>query len=271
MAEPLPGYTVTARNTSATSENKIHDDDVARSYGFRGALVPGVTIYAYLTHPLVEALGTGWLDRGTANVRFLRPILEGEDVVITGEITERTAQGLTASVRATTSAGGECAVLTATLPAGSATPVNPTLYREAELPAERPDATREHLGAIDVLGTPRTRYDDACATDYLAGVADGLPVYRGASARVHPAFYLHQSNRALAGNVRMGPWIHVGSVIRHVAPARVGQELRTRGRVRSLYEKKGRDFVELDLAIFADTKPVAHVLHTAIYRLPVPA
>ena len=42
MLEALPEYRVKARNTSADSENKIHDDAVARQYGFRGALVPGV-------------------------------------------------------------------------------------------------------------------------------------------------------------------------------------------------------------------------------------
>ena len=40
--------------------------------------------------------------------------------------------------------------------------------------------------------------------------------------------------------------------------------------MRSLWEKKGRDFVELDIAILANGKPVAHVLHSAIYRLPAP-
>jgi hypothetical protein len=39
--------------------------------------------------------------------------------------------------------------------------------------------------------------------------------------------------------------------------------------VRSLYERRSRDYVELDLLIVAaDTgREVAHVLHTAIYRL----
>lgn len=41
--EPLPEFRVEARNTSANRENRIHDDAVARQYGFRGALVPGVT------------------------------------------------------------------------------------------------------------------------------------------------------------------------------------------------------------------------------------
>jgi hypothetical protein len=43
--------------------------------------------------------------------------------------------------------------------------------------------------------------------------------------------------------------------------------------VRSVYEKKGRDFVELDLVVVAGAtrRPVAHILHSAIYRLPAPA
>jgi len=71
----------------------------------------------------------------------------------------------------------------------------------------------------------------------------------------------------------MSPWIHVGSAVRHLGGARVGDRLATRGKVRSLFEKKGREFVEVDVVIVAgDTaRPVAHILHTAIYRLPPPA
>ena len=53
MSRELPPYRVRAKNTSAYSQNKIHDDAVARRLGFKGGLVPGVTIYAYMTHPVV--------------------------------------------------------------------------------------------------------------------------------------------------------------------------------------------------------------------------
>ena len=87
---------------------------------------------------------------------------------------------------------------------------------------------------------------------------------------MHPAFYLDQANKALSLNVRLGPWIHVGSVIQHFSAARLGETLATRGRVRSVFEKKGKEFVELDLLISAGDRPVAQVFHTAIYRLPIP-
>jgi len=271
--ESLPAYRVQARNTSTQSENKIHDDTVARRYGFAGGLVPGVTVYAYLTEPLVAALGPAWLERGTAGVRFLKPVLDGEELRVTGTVTSRDARGVTAAVAGATAAAPEAATLECALPAGAPTPANLALYRAAPLPAERPAATRAHLASLDALGTPTNLYDEARAAEWLDKVADPLPLYRGRDAWVHPAFFLDQANKALSLNVRLGPWIHVGSVIRHLGGARVGETLATRGRVRSLFEKKGREFVELDLLIVAGERPrpVAHILHTAIYHLENPA
>lgn len=270
--DPLPGYRVKARNTSSNSENKIHDDATARRYGFRGALVPGVTVYAYLTQPLVAAFGAAWLERGTGSVRFLRPVLDGEELSATGAVTTRDPAGLAATVTGATAAEPEAATLSATLPAGSPTPVNLALYRQLPLPESRPEATREYLMTLDALGTPVNRYDEAAAAEWLDRVSDPLPIYRGARGWVHPAYFLDQANRALRQNVRVGPWIHVGSVVRHLGGARVGETLATRGRVRSVFEKKGRDFVELDLVIVAGDRPrpVAHILHTAMYRLGAP-
>jgi len=50
-------YRVRAHNAATESENKIHHDDVAQRHGFRGGLVPGVTVYAYMTHPVVALFG----------------------------------------------------------------------------------------------------------------------------------------------------------------------------------------------------------------------
>ncbi|HEU4369868.1 MAG TPA: MaoC family dehydratase [Methylomirabilota bacterium] len=268
-ADSLPAYRVKARNTALQSENAIHHDDVAQRYGFRGGLVPGVTVYAYLTEPLVAAFGPGWLARGTATVRFHKPVIEGEELEVTGAVTSRGAGGVSVTVTGSTAATPEAAVLTATLPAGSPTPVNLSVYGTAALPDPRPEATRTHLASVDVLGTPENTYDEGCAAEWLDKVSDPLPLYRGGDGWVHPAFFLDQANRALRQNVRLGPWIHAGSAVRHLGGARVGETLATRGRVRSVFEKKGREFVELDLVIVAGQRPrpVAHVLHTAIYRL----
>jgi acyl dehydratase len=269
-AESLPPYRVKARNTARHSENPIHHDDVARRHGFPGGLVPGVTLYAYLTEPLVAALGAPWLERGTASVRFRRPVMDGEEFAVAGAVTARASAGLSATASGATATTPDAATLAVTLPAGSPTPVNLAVYRAAPLPDVRPEATRAQLSRLDALGTLVTTYDEACAAAWLEKIGDPLPLYRGRDGWVHPAFFLDQANQTLQHNVRLGPWIHAGSVVRHLGGARVGERLATRGRVRSVFERNGRELVELDLVVVAGDRPrpVAHVLHTAIYHLP---
>ena len=113
-------------------------------------------------------------------------------------------------------------------------------------------------------------HSPAAADAYVAKVDEPLPLYRGPGGWMHPGALVELANRAVTGNAAVGPWIHTGSVVRHLGGARVGEQLATRGKVRSLFEKKGREFVELDLVIVTGERPrpVAHILHTAIYRLP---
>ena len=70
-------YEVRAFNTAVASDNKIHDDAVAQQFGFRGGLVPGVEVYAYLAHIPVARWGRAWLEEGQAECRFLRPVYDG--------------------------------------------------------------------------------------------------------------------------------------------------------------------------------------------------
>jgi hypothetical protein len=49
-------YEVRAFNTAVASDNKIHDDAVRQQFGFRGGLVPGVEVYAYLAHSRIDAV-----------------------------------------------------------------------------------------------------------------------------------------------------------------------------------------------------------------------
>src|ERR1035438_1019092 len=80
-------WRVRSNNTAADSENQIHDDRVAAAYGFRGGLVPGVTVYGYMTPAVVHGLGRAWLERGAVCVRFLAPFYE-DDIVVTRYITD---------------------------------------------------------------------------------------------------------------------------------------------------------------------------------------
>jgi hypothetical protein len=265
----LPEFHVSAPAPAEPHENKIHEADLARQYGFKGGLVPGVTVYAWMTHPVVEALGVAWLERGTFESRFAKPIYYAEPAVIRAKVAAKTADSVTIEVAAYNSVGEACGTATMTLGTGAKpSPPLASEYAVAPVPVERPRVTRAHLESLKVLGTPELELDGKAAGDYIARFGETLALYAGAGAPAHPGIHLDLSNRALDRNVRMSPWIHVESRGRHWSAARVGERLAMRGRIQSLFERKGHEFVEADLLLVAGgSRAVASIRHTAIYLL----
>jgi hypothetical protein len=265
----LPEHHVSAPAPTEPHENKIHEDDLAQQYGFKGGLVPGVTMYAWMTHPVVEALGAAWLEGGTFETGFAKPIYYEEPAVIRATVGAKTDESVKIDVAAHNSVGEVCGTATMWLELGARpSPPLATEYEVAPVPAERPRVTRAHLESLKVLGTPELDLTAKAEADYITRFGETLAVYAGAGAPAHPGVHLDLSNRALDKNVRMSPWIHVGSRGRHWSAARVGDRLEMRGRIERLFEKKGHEFIEADLLLIANgSRPVASISHTAIYLL----
>jgi hypothetical protein len=268
----LPGYRVRARNLSRYSANKIHDDTVARTYGFAGGLVAGTTVYAYMTAPLAMAWGLDWLTRGTGRLILHHPVYDGDELEMEARVVGRSgsepAGEIVAEVTASTPRGAVASLVAGLGWGGPPVTPDPGRYPAASLPDTRLPASAEALAGVGPLGSPVLRLDEAETAGYAADVDDPLPIYRGAEAVVHPGQLLQQANRALSENVALGPWIHASSQVTHCGLARAGDRLTTRGRVARVFEKKGHEFVELDLLVVADdARPVVQVRHLAIYRL----
>ena len=251
-------YRVQAYNTAKESENKIHDDAVAARFGFTGGLVPGVDVYAYMTHLPVARWGRAWLERGTAECRFGKPVYDGEIAEVAAT---DTPDGMSIAV---TSCGESCASGAAGLPAGQAPP-NLADYPASAVPEFRPPANEASLAVGRWLSARPVHATPEFAAKYLLDVREAAPLY-AAEGLVHPGLVLRLCNWALGHNVVLGPWIHVGSKVRNFAAARVGDALNVRARVSGNYMHKGHKFVELDALVVANgTTAVAHVTHTAIY------
>lgn len=256
-------HRVRANNLSRASENRIHDDEVARRFGFTGALVPGVEVHAYACHPAVALWGSDWLARGCIESRFLKPVYDGAEVLVTATPEADGALGLRVE-----SGGALCATGRAWLPAVAETAPDLRDWPRQAPPdeANRPPASEAALAPGLWLGTRDEPMSEAVLAAYLAGVAETDPIY-AAEGLVHPGLVLRLCNRALTQNVVLGPWIHVGSVVRQVAAARVGETLDVRARILANQDRKGHRIVELDALVVADgARVVARVLHTAIWR-----
>ncbi len=258
MTAALSPYSVEAFNTAKASENKIHDNAVARRFGFGGGLVPGVDVYAYMAHQPVARWGRAWLERGGAECRFQKPVYDGDVATVTA--TETTA-GLDLRVD---SHGELCASGSASLPDSLAPPSE--LFPEPPLPPEqRPPASEKTLAVGTLLGIrplPITRdLVEQCISDLRE--TETLYLREGLA---HPVIIARTGNWALNHNVMLGPWMHVGSRLQHFAAAHTGEELSVRARITGNYAHKGHRFVEVDVQVLANDRiPVARIAHTAIW------
>lgn len=255
----LMPYSIHAYNLAKNSENKMHDDSVARRFGFQGGLVPGVDVFAYMTHMPVAKWGRGFLERGLMDGRFFKPVYDGETAVVTAEETDG---GLAIKVE---SRGELCATGTASMP--SDTPkISLADFQVVAPVGKHAPADEKTYKTGKWLAIPPFTLGAQGSSEYLRDARETDPLY--ASERiVHTGMLLRTMNWALMENAILGPWIHVGSTVRYLATASVEDELTVRAKVTGNYDRKGHKFVELDGLIVANSsKPVAHCQHVAIYQ-----
>ena len=260
----LTTWELWAHNTATASDNKIHDDAVAQQLGFTGGLVPGVDVYAYLTHPPAEAWGLDWLERGTMRARFDRPVYDGDRVRVVPVEHRDDADGPHAQIELRNSLDERCASATAGLPVEADDPPTADQWPDVAQVEDRPAASPESLAVGTAFGLAPHGFHADRAGDYLDSVRETAAVYRDHGV-AHPGWLLRDANYVLSGNVRMGPWIHVESVAHHYHPVTDGQTVQTRAIVANEWEHKGHRFVTLDVGILADRAVAVRVAHTAIY------
>jgi hypothetical protein len=255
----------TAINHSHASENRIHSDDVARAYGFTGALVPGVAVFGHMTYPLTNELGLDWLGHSRAALRLLKPAYHGDRLSIpltqTGDRTYRV----------------ECynpaEVLLATL--------------DVELPLALPDV--DPRARIEGAATKPTRVEirwDRIDVDvpfaaahwtptaeenarYTGELSDDLPVYR--NGVVHPHLIQHWCNQMLVRRFILPAWIHVGTEMTFRRVLKVGDAIEVRAIPIEKWERKGHEFIKLYQVFLVDGIAAVEAFHTAIFKVAAKA
>jgi MaoC like domain len=264
----LPVYQVVAKNYGVDHANKIHSDEGAAKYGFAGALVPGVGLFAYLTRPVVDAIGLEWVEHGAIRSRFIHPIYDGEKVQVRSWVVSTDPVEL--GLELLNHSSIVCAIGTAALPA-SPLPPDPENYPVRPLPPRnqlRP-ATLSSFSTDNLLGSLEFTFEITDeVTKFLKDISEELPIYRGSEAVCHPALWVSKANELVMQNVALGPWIHTASEAQFYRFARPGEQLSIRGRVIESYIKRGNEYIVVDLGVFGDEeRPVVVIKHTALIKL----
>src|SRR5436190_21770606 len=165
MTSRIEPYRVSAYNTSKHSENKMHDDTVAKRYGFSGGLVPGVDVMAYMMHLPVTKWGRAFLERGLIEARFVKPVYDGETADVSGEESDGV---LSIQVE---SRGQLCAIGSASLPA-AAPSVSIADFADAAPVSERRPVDARSYELRKWLGTGPPAWAGEGAKEYLTDVRE---------------------------------------------------------------------------------------------------
>lgn len=262
----LPEYRIKASIDLDDSNNKIQDDEYARRHGFRAGLVPGISVFAYMSRPLIDLVGKDWLQRGAADVHFLRPIYEGEEIRIVGAISSVVADGaLSLEYRASNNQGATCGVGVAKLPsAGPASEPSMDDYATGKAKQYRP-VSLESLQVGEYLTPLISDFTWNIHWQYCRkAIRDHHPLYERV---MHPGWLASRAGQILALNYEIPAWIDVSCEIQNFHALEEECKVETRGRVYDKFERDGDHFMTLDLAVFAPACCLATIRYTAIFRI----
>ena len=242
-------WSAKALNTAPNSENQIHGDDMAKEFGFKGGLVPGVTVSAYLLHPIIEKWGLDWLEKGWAKCKITSPLYDRENFsVYLNEISENKILSNLKNSNQVVTANAEASLL-------------------KDIP-EAPKIRNDKI-AIENFQGPlasknvwmKLKKDGCMAFEYFWGGKDPLiylrdqnnlpdllnPSKKGLS---NLSFLLGCSNWALASSAYMNPWIHLQTTSQNYQALSFNSSVIAEIQVNEVFEKKGHEFVDVDVNLF---------------------
>lgn len=243
----------------------IHDDAVARARGYKAALVPGAFIYGHMSRLAIEAWGEDWARYGAMSARFRRPVYNHEDIVVSAGQLHDEGETRRASVVVRNGDGEEVAEGWISLP-----------HKPPELPALQDIKRLETLDNPPVVGAGelqagmplRSREREltraACETS-LADFGETHPIYRDPGF-VHSGMLMRLAMGDTNSTWKLpGPFVLVSTQTQHFQVVAPGQQIRTSGRVRETFERKGRHYLVSEEYMFADDAIAARFDRTQIY------
>ena len=256
-----------AYNQVPDSENEIHGDAIARQFGFKGALVPGATVAAYLVHPVVEELGHEFLCRGKFTAKFLAPVYDDLDFKV--ETMAKPENQYSAEI--SQSDARVCA--SALINIAPSDLESPSLRGDelGDPKAERKPATPETMRGLKEQGCEA--FEDVwqeqhqMATYLRDSSKMASPFFKENFA--NPAFLIGMSNYVFASNAQMNPWILVEANCQNFKAMPEGSKVLGEMEILELFNRRGHEFADSRINLFdADSESCFSTIRLrAIYKV----
>lgn len=254
-------YKIQAFNDALESENRIHSDEVAKKYGFEGALVGGVVVYGHMTYQPMQAMGAEWLTDNKAEVRFIKPAYDEQLLTIESEHQENSFKS---------SCQNDNKDLLSTLSSskglGEPSPSWMIPPSPEKIIREEVHWDKLHLDQPAPAFIWQPDYDTNM--DFANQLRDDNPLYlEGKEPLVHPFWTSRECNSAFGRSFILPAWIHVGTVFSFRKPLRVGQDVEIRMIPQKKWESKGHQLTTLYIAFIVNGEPYIEAEHTAIFNV----
>lgn len=232
----LTSWSTRAINLPEHGDNPVHTDAGAIAAGFDRALVAGTTVYAYLTHPPVQAWGVDWLRQGGGELRLRKPVFD-DDVVECAIVDDDATTTIAAQVDGDTRASFE-------------------VWQRCE---PLPERAGSRLGDLEL------EISDA-QIDYAVRAGDDLDLY-AREGIAPPVTWTVVGNHVFLEHLVTGPWVHVRSRIAHLGLARVGDTLTITSQLVKRFDSRAGERALVDIEVKCGDAPIASIEHEAIIVL----
>ncbi len=250
--------------------NPIHSTEVAKSYGFDGPLVGGVTVWGWATDTILSAIGEDWLEEGWAEYSFRKPTFPGDTLKVRAKLNEGSHEESWA-VEMINQSDELC--VSGMVGLGKAQWLD-ELIKPSSM---GPTIESSNKGPL-ILGDAEIGMDWAAAElnfstkeakeFILKKQRTDNPIFIDANAVAHPSWTAGWAEKLLRHNFAIPSSMHTKSRVQHHRKIPVGTAVIGGAHLVDAYEQKAHHFANYDvLLVDAEGVELAQLRHWTVFRI----
>ena len=250
--------------------NPIHSTEVAKSYGFDGPLVGGVTVWGWATDTILAALGEGWLDGGWAEYSFRQPTFPGDTLIVRARLNEGSSA---ASWTVEMINQSEEVCVSGMVGLGKAEwldeLVKPRSMGPTSEPGNKRPLTLENADIGKDWSAMELDFSEETSAEFIAQKQrTDNPLFTDKNAVAHPSWTAGWAEILLRHNFAIPSSMHTRSRVQHHRKIPVGTSVIGGAHLIDAYERKAHHFANYDvLLVDGEGVELAQLRHWTIFKI----
>jgi len=255
---------------SADITNPIHSTEVAKSYGFAGPLVGGVTVWGWATDTILEALGEDWLEKGWAEYSFRHPTFPGDRLTVRASQDEETQPG-SWKVEMINQDDVVCVVgrVGSGMAEWSSELVRPSSMIPIDEVHPKGPLTLVNAESGKDWAAMSLEFSQEALWEFIANKQrTDAPLFTGEKPVAHPSWISGWAEKLLRHNFAIPTSMHTRSRVQHHRRLPVGSTVTGGAHLIQAYERKAHHFANFDVLLQDEQGfDIAQLRHWTIFKI----